>query len=347
MPEAKPINIIGGGLAGLALGIGLRRQSVPVTVYEAGHYPRHRVCGEFISGRGQESLARLGLGPSLEKAGAIQARTAVFYSTRHASSVHPLPSPAICLSRWRLDALLAEEFRRLGGDLQTGRRFDLQNAGEGMVQAIGRRLAAETTGPRWFGLKIHARNVPLTADLEMHVSPDGYVGLCRVENGEVNICGLFRRASAAKKPPGEARRLLQGPPGSMLNERLASAVYDDKSFCAVAGLSLEPVRAMARSEVCLGDAITMIPPVTGNGMSMAFESAELAVAPLTAWSRGDQNWAEVRREISTLCDRQFASRLAWAQRLQKLILTAPLQNFLVRVASRHEWFWRMAFERTR
>ena len=31
----------------------------------------------------------------------------------------------------------------------------------------------------------------------------------------------------------------------------------------------------------------MIPPVTGNGMSMAFESAELAVAPLAAWSRGE------------------------------------------------------------
>ena len=58
---AKPITIVGGGLAGLTLGIGLRRRGVPVTVWEAGHYPRHRVCGEFISGRGQETLSRLGL----------------------------------------------------------------------------------------------------------------------------------------------------------------------------------------------------------------------------------------------------------------------------------------------
>ena len=35
-PLPKPITIIGGGLAGLALGIGLRRQSVPVTIFEAG-----------------------------------------------------------------------------------------------------------------------------------------------------------------------------------------------------------------------------------------------------------------------------------------------------------------------
>ena len=61
MAALKPISIIGGGLAGLTLGIGLRRRGIPVTVREASHYPRHRVCGEFISGRGQDVLVRLSL----------------------------------------------------------------------------------------------------------------------------------------------------------------------------------------------------------------------------------------------------------------------------------------------
>src|SRR5579883_1488023 len=85
-----PITIVGGGLAGLTLGIGLRQRGVPVTVWEAGHYPRHRVCGEFISGRGQETLARLGLREKLEQAGVISARTAAFFSVRAASPVHEL-----------------------------------------------------------------------------------------------------------------------------------------------------------------------------------------------------------------------------------------------------------------
>src|SRR5438094_531139 len=76
MTTMKPITIIGGGLAGLTLGIGLRRQGVPVALFEAGHYPRHRVCGEFISGRGQAALQRLGLARLLLEQGAIAARTA-------------------------------------------------------------------------------------------------------------------------------------------------------------------------------------------------------------------------------------------------------------------------------
>jgi menaquinone-9 beta-reductase len=79
MSQHKPITIVGGGLAGLTLGIGLRQREVPVTVWEAGHYPRHKVCGEFISGQGQEVLRRLDLMSLLEQVGVIYAGTARFF----------------------------------------------------------------------------------------------------------------------------------------------------------------------------------------------------------------------------------------------------------------------------
>jgi 2-polyprenyl-6-methoxyphenol hydroxylase-like FAD-dependent oxidoreductase len=346
MAGLRPITIVGGGLAGLALGIGLRRCGVPAMIHEAGHYPRHRVCGEFISGRGQASLARLGLRELLDRAGAVRARSAAFFSATQAAAARPLPLAALCLSRFRLDAVLAGQFRELGGELFEGKRFAV-DFDQGIVRATGRRAGTETDGARWFGLKIHARNVALAADLEMHVSPAGYVGLCKIDGGEVNVCGLFRKRADENGGSIHGRELLRGGPDSPLRRRLAGAEFDESSFCAVAGLSMQPHRAAARAGICVGDAITMIPPVTGNGMSMAFESAELAIAPLAAWSRGGLSWDEARRRIARDCDAVFARRLAWAKWLQCIMLMPALQNPLVALAACNDWFWRLAFERTR
>lgn len=346
MAEMKPITIVGGGLAGLTLGVGLRQRGVPVAIHEAGHYPRHRVCGEFISGRGQATLARLGLRELFDQAGAVSARTTAFFSTTQSTAPRPLPAAAICLSRFALDAALAKKFCELGGELLAGNRFS-GDFGESIVRATGRQVQAEPDGARWFGLKIHARNVALTADLEMHVSPRGYVGLCKINDGDVNVCGLFRKRADENGEAKTRHELLRGQPGSPLRQRLANAVFDENSFCAVAGLSLRPQQAAARAEICVGDAITMIPPVTGNGMSMAFESAELALAPLAAWSRDEMSWNEARQKIARDCDAAFARRLAWAKWLQRIVLTPALQNPLVALAARSDWLSRMAFERTR
>jgi len=337
MSSRNSIRILGGGLAGLTLGIALRQRGLPVTLVEAGEYPRHRVCGEFISGRGQETLARLGLEKWLSQAGAVPARTVAFYSANR----------ALCLSRYILDAALAEHFRALGGELLTRQRFPAGEVGEGIVRATGRRPGPAEAGLSWFGLKIHARQVPLAADLELHFSPRGYVGLCRISEDEINVCGLFRKTANDPSVGLSARELLRGLPGSPLHNRLAGAVWDNDSFCAVAGLSLRPHRAAARAELSVGDAITMIPPVIGNGMSMAFESAELAVEPLTAWHEGRLNWHATRQAIHRTCDHQFAARLRWAAWLQRLVLTPSLQNPLIAVANYSDSFGRLAFTLTR
>ncbi len=361
MPANKPITIVGGGLAGLALGIGLRQRAVPVTVWEAGCYPRHRVCGEFISGKGQGTLRRLGLSELLAQAGAIPARTTAFFSPQKGSPVRELSEPADSISRYALDALLAEQFRHRGGELLENERWRGKEISEGVVRASGRRAQPVVHGWRWFGLKAHARKVELAADLEMHLSPSGYLGMSRLKDGEVNVCGLFRRRTATARgdsADGETREkfvdgrgywqeILRGAPGSYRHERLAGAEFDEDSFCSVAGLSLEPQRALASKECCVGDTITMIAPVTGNGMSMAFESAEMAMEPLAEYSGGKISWDEAQRTIARRCDEAFGRRLAWAAWLQRLMFLPRAQNALVLLAPRWLWLWKLLLERTR
>jgi menaquinone-9 beta-reductase len=366
MPTLQPITIVGGGLAGLTLGIGLRQRGIPVTVWETGHYPRHRVCGEFISGCGPQILERLGLLAHLNQAGALSARTAVFVSRNTTSPIRPLPRTALCLSRYAMDNLLAEHFRELGGKLHDSQRWPESDFLQGVVRASGRRLQPTENGWRWFGLKVHAQNVSLVADLEMHLLPNAYVGLCRLKDGEVNVCGLFRRsavvstsspktAGSSPSPPLEERvgerrswqETLRGHPGTALYARLANAIFDETSFCSVAGLSLRPQPAVAHSECCIGDALTMIPPVTGNGMSMAFESAELAIGPLAAYSREEISWTQAQHAIARVCDQNFAQRLFWARWLQWLMFAPALQGYVGSLALRSGLLWRLMFAKTR
>ena len=187
----------------------------------------------------------------------------------------------------------------------------------------------------------------MDADLEMHSAPNGYVGLCRLGGREVNICGLFRRQSHEENPPIHWKELLSGNGDSALRRRLAGTVFDEDSFCSVAGLSLAAQRARSSTECRIGDALTMIPPVTGNGMSMAFESAELAIAPLAAYGRSELSWAQAQQTVAQACDAAFARRLAWARWLQWMMFSPVFKGGLATVALRAGWLWRLMFDRTR
>ena len=349
MTPRRPITIVGGGLAGLALGIGLRQREVPVTIWEAGRYPRHRVCGEFISGNGQAVLERLGLLERCRQAGAIYARTAMFVCGSNRSPVRQLAAPALCLSRHVLDTLLAESFQQIGGELLVDSRWTSKEEREGLVYASGRRTQTSEHSPRWFGVKAHVPRkhpVHLEADLEMHISPDGYIGINHINDGEVNVCGLFR-VRAGNRRPESKQDWLRGETGSLLRDRLQTVEFGPDSFCSVAGLELKPQRAATQAEFSIGDALTMTPPVTGNGMSMALESAEMAVEPLAAYSAGRQDWPAAQRQIGQRCDAVFSRRLAWARLLQWMMISSALQGRTGAMLLRSERLWRFMFAQTR
>jgi len=237
--------------------------------------------------------------------------------------VQRLPSPARGLSRHALDARLAAAFTAAGGSLRTHTRFADTAPVAGRVFATGRRRSRFA----WLGLKIHALGLPLARGLELHLGDETYVGLSQIEDGRVNICGLFRRRELCAKGPDLLLGYLQAAGLEELAARLAAARLDPASFCAVAAVAFDR-RVAASERVQLGDSCAMIPPFTGNGMAMAFQSAEAVLDPLLAYARGEHSWPEAQREIETRLRQRFRLRLASAAALHPYFLQPTKQRWL-------------------
>jgi flavin-dependent dehydrogenase len=324
----RPVEIIGGGLAGLSLGFALRRENIPVTLIEAGAYPRHRVCGEFITGLSSSTIDRLHLAPFL--ADARLHREVTWFLREQPLRHQTLPEPACALSRHALDRRLATAFIAAGGILHTHTRADLASAPDGRIFATGRRPSR----PEWIGLKCHALALPLVSELELHLGDHAYIGLCAVEDNRVNVSGLFRQRADLQNLTRDTALVtyLRATGLSALADRLASAVIDPDSYSAIAGLGFS--KPSTRTDrLVIGDTYAMIPPFTGHGMAMAFQSAEVALDPVLAWSRGEATWPDTLRTVHQRLRTLFRLRLASASALHPFLFK-PARQRLLATASR-------------
>ena len=322
----REIIIAGGGLAGLSLAIALRRRDVPVTVLEAGSYPRHRVCGEFISGVSMDTLEFLGIKDLFDDA--HHHRSLCWHEGGRVMHRDALAEPALGISRFVLDSRLKQRLEELGGNVQTGIRARPEPA-QGFVWAAGRR---PRNGP-WIGLKAHVRGLPMSDDLEMHSGRNGYAGLAGVEDGWVNVCGLFRidhsiNAKGADLLPA----YLEAGGNDRLAQLLRQAQWREHSFSAVAGFELGR-QAVIPGLFCLGDAESMIPPFTGNGMSMAFQAAESACGPLLSWAQEEISWESAMNHSRSALDKRFRRRLTAASLFHRVLFSDTGRSVLQTLSS--------------
>ncbi|HMU71924.1 MAG TPA: FAD-dependent oxidoreductase, partial [Ferruginibacter sp.] len=105
--QANHIIIIGGGLAGLVSAIHLSRFGLRVTLFEKNAYPRHKVCGEYISNEVLPYLQYLDADPL--SIGAKRINRFLLSTTRGKISEARLPLGGFGVSRYTLDHFLAQK----------------------------------------------------------------------------------------------------------------------------------------------------------------------------------------------------------------------------------------------
>src|SRR6202166_3359356 len=119
IPLQAEVLVLGGGVAGCAASIALARKGRSVTLIEREPTPRHKVCGEFLSGEALEDLHALGI--DVASLGAVPINYVRLAAARRAAEA-PLPFPAASLTRKSLDTALIAAAIAAGVRLKRGHR---------------------------------------------------------------------------------------------------------------------------------------------------------------------------------------------------------------------------------
>ena len=307
IPWKDEVFVIGGGVAGCAAAIALSRKGRSVSLIEREPTPRHKVCGEFLSGEALEDLSALGI--NVAALGAVPIPYVRIAAARRAAEA-PLPFPAASLTRKTLDTALIAEAIVAGVRVERGRSVQaLNRTTTGMWQATlddGAVCEAPTaflaTGKhdlrgharpkdpqRWVAFKMYYRLAPgqaaeLERASELMLYPGGYGGIQPVEGGVANLCWVVQQrylARAGHRWDNFLAKMQQDCPH--LAMRLAGAEPLLDKPIAVTHIPYGHIQRTTQDGLyCIGDQAAVIPSFTGDGISIALHTARCAVAAFLA-----------------------------------------------------------------
>lgn len=291
------IVIVGGGLAGLCNAIHLSKSTYKVLLIEKNTYPKHKVCGEYISNEVLPYLHTLGFSPFKHGATRIER----FELTTHNNKTLQahLPLGGFGLSRYTMDAALLKialahntqhlqdtvvqvNYKNNAFKLKTksGRIFNSKI----VIGAYGKRSNLDVSLNRAFikkpspylGVKLHVKGVFPKDLVALHNFEGGYCGVSKVENDSINLCYItnykaFKKYKNIKQ--FEEAVLFKNTALQQMFKKSEALFETPISISQIAFSTKKPVE---QHIIMSGDTAGMIHPLCGNGMSMAIRSAQLA-----------------------------------------------------------------------
>lgn len=332
--------IVGGGPAGAAIAIALARRGRAVTLMEQSAAGHHKVCGEFLSHEAICYLDRLGI--NLRALGAVPIH-GVRVAGRKPIAACELPFPALSLTRRTLDEALLARAAQSGVTVLRGRRVDsLARAASGFSArlaggethtAAAAFLATgkhDVTGYRrgpgrqnnlvafkmYFRLT-SAQQRALDGWVELFVFPGGYAGLQLVEDHQANLCLVVtceKLQECGSRWPSLLDHLLRS--STALAERLEGAEPLRAKPLALSSIPYGLLVARGDPGLWrLGDQAAVIPSFSGDGISIALHSAQLAADLFTR----DASSAEFGQRLAG----ELRPSVAQATRISRLLVAAP------------------------
>jgi flavin-dependent dehydrogenase len=338
--------VVGGGPAGSACAITAARTGARVLLLEKDTFPRHKVCGEFVSSESLRLLESLVAGsgsegldfdsrPEIASARILVGDTSVEF---------PIAPPAKSIPRFELDEALCRSGRRCGvrveedvtvhavnqNGLFTVQSSSNEFTARAVVNATGRwsqLTRYQTAGKvKWIGLKAHFREAAPRASVDLYFFNGGYCGVQPVRGDTVNACAMVQ--------PGVARSLEEvfaAHPRLWRRSREWEICFP---AITTSPLYFRKPETCAQGMILAGDSAGFIDPFAGDGISLALHSGALAGECLAGFLQGRFSWDDTHRRYRTAYLRRLAPAFRSARAL-RMLLSAPswLSSRLVSLAA--------------
>lgn len=303
--------IVGAGPAGSIAALVLARAGVRVRLVERAQFPRDKLCGDTLNPGTLSILDRLGIGgPVRQRAVPITGMHLTGPGGATVSADYPGDVRGAALTRRELDGLLVEAATAAGATFETGVTVRAPLIGIDSSHVVGVRAAADgdnrdirarvviaadgrhstlafgmglanyaSTPKRWaFGAYFSGVD-GLSSRGEMHLRPDGYIGVAPLPGDLANVCVVreLKNMSGSQRVRGDDVVQHAVRRDSMLAARFSRA----RQMSAV--ISLGPLAVDCGFAGCpglllAGDAAGFIDPMTGDGLRFAIRGGELAAA---------------------------------------------------------------------
>lgn len=351
--KEKEVVVIGGGLAGLTAAIHLRKLDIPVILIEKNSYPKHKVCGEYISNEVLPYLNWLNISISELQPTHVDK---LQFSTRSGKTINTiLPLGGFGISRYTLDYYLYDKALKSGvtvlQDAVTNIHFDNNRftitTAEGntikavwVIGAFGKRSNIDIQLNRnfiqqkspWLAIKAHYEGNFPNDVVGLHNFNGGYCGVSKVEDNKINICYLasFESFKVYKNSDDYQEIVLEQNPHLKTIFQNSKLLFEKP--LTISQISFEQKQPVEQHILMIGDTAGLIHPLCGNGMAMAIHSAKIVSEVIADFSNGKiKTRAEVEATYTKNWNKTFSARLKTGRLLANILLQPKLSGFLFRI----------------
>ena len=349
MQPVRDVLIVGGGLAGLTSAIHLSRAGLHVTVVEKHPYPRHKVCGEYISNEVLPYLQWLGADPAVLQPAQIDRVCISAVSGKMLET--PLPGGGFGISRYTLDQFLMQQAVNNGCEiledtvtdiLFVDNSFIIRTVEHGALlarfvlgaygkratldQQLGRTFLKERSP--WLAVKGHYSGTFPDGLVALHNFPGGYCGVSKVENDIINICYLVNYESFKRFKNIETHRQEVLHKNPHLKQIFQNSQPLFERSLTISQISFAEKAKVDQHILMTGDTAGLIHPLCGNGMAMAIHSAKIASEQVLQFFTGNRNILE--SSYKKIWKKEFGKRIQAGKLLSALFRKDHLSGAVIK-----------------